>query len=631
MNNASRMYKKGVIPALVLVLVLSVLPFAAGAKTVETSIELISKGPLGLGGDNRADEPVISGDGTKIAFNSWASDILPGVTVPGGSAQVYLYDTVAETTTLLSAGPLGIGGNGSSDNCAISYDGSTVVFHSNASNLLDGVTTTNAQIYSYNTITGDLKLVTAGPSGTGGNSWSWAPYVSGDGKRIAFRSSASNLIDGVTTQTDENIYVYDADTDATILVTKGASGIGGNTYSRQCDISRDGNFVVYVSRASDMVGATTDGAHENVFVYDIAQGTTKLITPGTSGTGADGQCAGVTMSADNTKVFFVSRATNLINGFPTNGRLNVFMYDMTTQVTTLLTTGSSGNGGNGNSMRPTVSNDGTTITFHSEATDLIDGIMANGYQQVYRYDLSTGEMTLVTPGPTGNGADSDSNRPHISGDGNQIIFQSSASNLLEGFTPAHTNGNVYLWTRTVTLDVTFDPANGDAPFVEQVLPGNVIAAPAQPVRDGFVFNGWWTEDGTQWVFTDPVTDDMTLTAHWIELFTVMYDAQNGTPPLVIEATEGSLLSMPTNPTRAGYTFAGWWTEPVGGVLWDFGVDTVSADLVLYGHWIADEVTPPVNPETPATGDSMAVWPIASLALLGCAVMGTAVYRKRFDC
>jgi uncharacterized repeat protein (TIGR02543 family) len=73
-----------------------------------------------------------------------------------------------------------------------------------------------------------------------------------------------------------------------------------------------------------------------------------------------------------------------------------------------------------------------------------------------------------------------------------------------------------------------------------------------------------------------------------------------------------------NPTKAGFTFNGWWTAPTGGELWDFDTP-VTGPITLYAQWVAD---------VPPTGDATLIAPLATLALLGGALVGSA--RKRFD-
>ncbi|MCL2492111.1 MAG: InlB B-repeat-containing protein [Coriobacteriia bacterium] len=91
--------------------------------------------------------------------------------------------------------------------------------------------------------------------------------------------------------------------------------------------------------------------------------------------------------------------------------------------------------------------------------------------------------------------------------------------------------------------------------------------------------------------------------------------------------EGTAVSEPTAPTKAGFTFAGWWTDPTGGTLWDFSTP-VTADMTLYAHWTPNEAPPTPDPTIPDTGDSIALFMPLIVALAGVAAAGTALNRKR---
>lgn len=150
----------------------------------------------------------------------------------------------------------------------------------------------------------------------------------------------------------------------------------------------------------------------------------------------------------------------------------------------------------------------------------------------------------------------------------------------------------------VMFTVTFDPGNGDDVMTVEVTEGDPVAAPADPVRDGYEFQGWVAEGGDVWDFTVPVTGDLTLTASWEEIlvpvvFTVTLDPGNGDEPVVVEVTEGGTIPEPAMPTREGYDFLGWVTDD--NQLWDFA-DPVTEDLTLSASWEVQDA------DTPGGGD-----------------------------
>ena len=158
--------------------------------------------------------------------------------------------------------------------------------------------------------------------------------------------------------------------------------------------------------------------------------------------------------------------------------------------------------------------------------------------------------------------------------------------------------------RAKTYTVTFDSQGGSAvASATDVSAGAKISEPTAPTREGYTFAGWYKEASgmTPWNFgTDTVSANVTLYAKWTaapvepETYTVTFDSQGGSA--VASATDvsaGAKISEPTAPTREGYTFAGWYKEASGVTPWNFGTDTVSANVTLYAKW----TEAPVEPET----------------------------------
>jgi len=516
--------------ALVLVLALSALPLTAGAARAMETLQLITKGSSGIGGNaSSANLTVISADGTKIAFASNATDLITDTTT-NGNGDVFLYDVATATTTLITKGSSGDGGNGWSYNPSITADGTKITFTSYATDLITDTTTNGrGEVFLYDVATGVTTLVTKGSSGNGskGNN----PSISADGTKIAFTSGATDLITDTTTNGNGNVFLYDVATGVTTLVTKGSSGIGGNSGSSSAWISGDSAKITFNSSATDLITDTTTNDNSNIFLYDVVTGVTRLITKGLSGVGADsGSTAGL-ISKDGTKISFTSYATDLILGTTTNGQSNVYLYDAVADTITLVTKGLPGVGANGGTWTyPSISPNGNTIMFWSTATNLIEGITLVSTANAFAYDVENDEMILLTAGPLGTGGNGATYAtPYSSADGRMITFWSFADNLLE--TPTNGKSNIFLWVRTVYVDVVFNPANGSESFTEEVLQGEAVAEPAAPVREGFVFKGWYTEGETLWNFNNPVNGDMTLYAHWISAESPQPPPVPPTPPV----------------------------------------------------------------------------------------------------
>ncbi|WP_138754471.1 InlB B-repeat-containing protein [Paenibacillus sinopodophylli] len=161
-------------------------------------------------------------------------------------------------------------------------------------------------------------------------------------------------------------------------------------------------------------------------------------------------------------------------------------------------------------------------------------------------------------------------------------------------------GNMTLYAKwaaisAVTYTVTYDTQGGSAVAAATgVSSGAKIAKPTDPTRVGHTFEGWYGEASytTLWSFgMDTVSGNMTLYAKWTAIpaatYTVTYDTQGGSA--VAAATgvsSGAKIAKPTDPTRVGHTFEGWYGEASYTTLWSFGMDTVSGNMTLYAKWTA---------------------------------------------
>ena len=112
-------------------------------------------------------------------------------------------------------------------------------------------------------------------------------------------------------------------------------------------------------------------------------------------------------------------------------------------------------------------------------------------------------------------------------------------------------------TLTDGCTVTFDTDGGSAVEPQTVVSGRKAVRPADPVRSGYTFAGWYL-DGEVYDFDTPVTTDLTLTAHWTaNQYTITFDTAGGSEIAPITQDYGTPITAPADPTREGYTFAGW--------------------------------------------------------------------------
>ena len=206
--------------------------------------------------------------------------------------------------------------------------------------------------------------------------------MSADGRYEVFTSSASDLVAGMSdTNGSSDVFVRDLQTGVTTLVSVNTAGTAaGNGASDSGVISADGRYVAFRSYATDLATPATDG-NSNIFVRDLQTGVTTLVSVNTAGTGgANSYSDEPTISGDGSLVAFRSYATNLVSTPDNNGNSDIFLrnWQAATPSTVLVTTNSAGTAaGNNSSDTPVLSKDGSTLAFDSYDSDLVAGVTDN--------------------------------------------------------------------------------------------------------------------------------------------------------------------------------------------------------------------------------------------------------------
>ena len=283
------------------------------------------------------------------------------------------------------------------------------------------------------------------------------PSISADGRYEVFESGSfsgttlpapSDLVNGLTVANDApNVYLRDRLTGTTTCLSVNASGhVTGDDASRYPVISANGRFVVFVSDATDLVPLDNNGDNpqhrQNVFVRDVQNNTTTLASVNFHGTGpatntdasAFDTSRNPSISADGRYVAFESDAVDLVPN-DSNGRTDVFVRDLQTNTTVLVSANAAGaDGGDAPSNNPVISADGGAVAFDSLA-DALDPTYHGptpftGYQ-IYVRNLQTHATRLASIDPAGlNVGNSDSIFASLSADGKRVAFQSGAGNLV---------------------------------------------------------------------------------------------------------------------------------------------------------------------------------------------------------
>jgi len=209
--------------------------FVRGLQTGETS-----RVSLSSDNDPANDEshfPSISGDGRYVAFDSLASNLVDDDN--NGTMDVFVRDLQLGETTRVSLSSDNIEGDGQSWCPSISADGRYVAFFSGAANLVADDTNLVADVFVRDRLENKTTRVSLAWNGDEGNSFSAYPSISADGRYVAFDSEATNLVNGDTND-DHDIFVRDRQLNTTTRVSVSSSGTEGEYDSQWPRISADG-------------------------------------------------------------------------------------------------------------------------------------------------------------------------------------------------------------------------------------------------------------------------------------------------------------------------------------------------------------------------------------------------------
>ncbi len=324
--------------------------------------------------------PSISADGRYVAFESLANNLMPG---PGGGfGNVYVYDRHTETLECVSRAPDGSPADNRSEDVRLSADGRYVAFWSAATNLVADSPDTSG-IFVHDRQTGITECVSLASDGTPTNDHCYYPAIGADGRFVAFRSQSTNLVPGDTSPSDD-VFVYDRQTDVIERVSVAPDGSPGNGVSSKPSISADGRYVVFSSDATNLVPGDTNETRD-IFLRDRQTGAVERISVAADGTQANDYSGVPQITPDGRYVAFHSRATNLVPG-DTNDEWDVFVYDRHTESTRLVSLADDGSQGDDSSAWCSISPDGKYVAFRTRATNMTPDD-ANGHDDVFVRDL----------------------------------------------------------------------------------------------------------------------------------------------------------------------------------------------------------------------------------------------------
>lgn len=431
----------------------------------------VSEGPNGAPPDSESFAPRLSADGRFVAFESYASNLVPGDDNDAGD--VFVRDRETGHMEIISRTNDGLPADGSAFGPRISADGRIVAFGT-ISTGASGFDTYSVSAYDRATATrrtlqfpglgfptlGDLsadgqaafilnfdsacacrsatllavdpetdqfEILPLGQPTAIANSFAFG--LSADGRVALVQSDADALVPGQTPPAPAQVGVFLIDrVSGTAVQVPGATDIGGN--SPLPALSADGLVVAFGSSLDGIV--PDDNDHDfSVFVYDRSTATTTRVSVASDGTPADAESHEPRLSADGRFVVFASSASNLAPNVPLGVR-QIYLHDRQTGRTELISVSTAGTPSQGGYVStPIVSDDGQIVAFTGySGTQLVPD---TGFSsQVYIRDRRRGETTIASVSSDGSPNEGNVFTISLSGDGRLVAFDSDAHNLVPG-------------------------------------------------------------------------------------------------------------------------------------------------------------------------------------------------------
>jgi Tol biopolymer transport system component len=377
----------------------------------------------------------VSADGRFVAFES-AAPLVPAD--QNRSVDIYVLERSTGHVTLESVVTSATVGDGTS-HPRLSGDGRYLVFTSSAHNLADQpMATVVPQVLLRDRRAGTTTLVSRTLAGAPANEVSGHADVSDDGGTVVFQSAATDLVDAEDRNGPRSdVYAFDVRTHRIERVSVDANGVqqaAGSSFAPT--VSGDGRSVVFVSSVLlDGVFNRRRSRREaegvnHVYLRNLNSGFIRRISQAPAADEADGPSFHPAVSGDGRLVAFASRATNLVPR-DRNRVADVYLHDVHTGQTTLVSRSARGGSATGSSHHPALSADGRLVAFVSDAADLACAsrcpnrlLDLNLVADVYVFDTLTHALARVSGARARSPWWEVSTGPSLDGAGRVIAFSS---------------------------------------------------------------------------------------------------------------------------------------------------------------------------------------------------------------
>ncbi|MBD3266539.1 hypothetical protein GF373_07695 [bacterium] len=370
----------------------------------------------------------ISANGRFVAFSS-----LSGQYVEGDNNEtwdVFLRDRWGEGETYRVT--MGYKGDESNDESgeelALSADGSCVAFQSDASNLVPNDTNEEkTDVFVYDSKKGEIELISVNLDGVTDYRCREAS-ISADGRYVVFRTRGVSYIPDNEKYNIDDVFLRDRETQTTIKVSVNSQGEHGNDSSYQGQISDNGRFIAFRSKATNLVPNDTND-ETDIFVHDVETGETTRVSVSSEGNEGNGKSNNARISADGRFIVFESTSNNLVPG-DENEKSDVFVHDRANQTTQRVSYTSEGEEPSEDCFDPDISPDGRYIAFVTEAPLVPEDV--NECEDVYLYDQVTKKIVRASVGIHGGASPYMSEFPALSGGAAFIAFIAEQKFYAEG-------------------------------------------------------------------------------------------------------------------------------------------------------------------------------------------------------
>jgi len=428
---------------------------------------------------------MVAADGGAFVFSDRLFlGSLGGDPPPDPVVSIATYDIAAVTSALISANVSATTASGPSSNPSISDDGRYVAFESAAADLVEGDANSSTDVFVRDTETNTTVRASLGSAEGEANGPSSAGAISGNGRFVVFQSDATNLSpnDG---NASTDVFVRDLIAGTTTRVSVSSTESEATGASTIPSIDDSGQFVVFRSSAPDLVPSDTNG-FDDVFVRDLAAGTTQIVSIATDGGQGASASVGPQISGNGQFVVFHSRAVELVTD-DTNASRDVFVRDLVAETTERVSVASGGAQANGESFAGSISDDGRLVVLFSSAPDLVAND-TNLFDDVFLRDRSSGTTVRVSLTETGAQiAFGGSFAPRVAGAGRFVTYRSNGLGIVAGNDNALSDVYRYDIETNITIQLSVN-VSGD-----QVMGGESFA-PAI------------TDDGTRVAFHSDAVD-----------------------------------------------------------------------------------------------------------------------------